>query len=89
MSNTDFTTTKIVLHHTPGYDDSLWMYSNGYMYSSPRIDYTVDAEYWCKRLDMTARETVTADNGKRYTIWRRTGTEIELECAIPAHEVTA
>lgn len=72
-------TTKVLFRQRLGFGDSLWIYRNGYLREHIQIDNTSYAIAWCNRKNMSVREVVTADNGKRYAIW----TNDELACALP------
>lgn len=63
-------TTKYCFRHRGFDNDALWAYRNGSLVYTIAIDNTYDAVYWCKRHNMVVSEIVTADNDKRYAIWR-------------------
>jgi len=60
--------------------NSLWIYAGGHLIETLPIDKTFDAVYWARRLKMEKAETVTAETGEQFTIYRK-GTE--LHTAIP------
>lgn len=72
---------KVMVHHHPGFADSLWIYRNGTLSSSMNIDRTYDALYWMKRFEMTKCETVISESGEKFDIYKND--EFHRLCAVP------
>ena len=69
-------------HHTLGYDEQLWLYRNGTMFMGVTIDRTRSAKEWAERFGMKKCESITADTGEKFDIYRND--ERGLANAIPA-----
>ena len=63
-----------------GFNDSLLIYDSGSLVEMITIDRTFYGPEWNEKHGMIITETIEADDGMQYDIWRRSN---ELVCAIP------
>jgi len=72
---------KLTAKLVGGYNrQDLRVYGDGYLLYSMTVDRTYYGPEWCKKHGMVIADTVEADNGETFNIWRKAD---ELICAIP------
>jgi len=75
------TTAKVLSTYSGG--DELRIFRNGCTTEFISIDRTFYGPEWCRNHGMVVTETVKADSGEKFDIWRL---ENRLVCAIPVKE---
>ena len=70
-------TAKVIGGH---YDQNLRVTYDGAMVVHYHIDRTYYGPEWCQKHGMVITDTIEADNGEKFDIWRRGN---ESVCAIP------
>ncbi len=74
-------TKKAIIKKSYALGESLWIYSNNHLCQVINIDRTYAGREWCERKNMIITETITAENGETFSIYRKKDV---LVSAIPA-----